>query len=74
MPKNQFIDPVEKRKPGQLVLEPIPINVYNKTIEQEKSNFSKDDLVRIFRDMVIIREFETMLNLIKTTGEYQGIP
>jgi len=24
--------------------------------------------------MVVIREFETMLNLIKTTGEYSGIP
>nr|MCU0363283.1 thiamine pyrophosphate-dependent enzyme [Bacteroidales bacterium] len=26
------------------------------------------------RDMVIIREFETMLNTIKTTNEYKGIP
>ena len=24
--------------------------------------------------MVVIREFETMLNLIKTTNEYNGIP
>ena len=24
--------------------------------------------------MLIIREFETMLNLIKTTSEYNGIP
>jgi 2-oxoisovalerate dehydrogenase E1 component len=27
----------------------------------------------IYRDMVIIREFESMLNLIKTTNEYNGI-
>ncbi|MCG8699729.1 MAG: thiamine pyrophosphate-dependent enzyme, partial [Bacteroidales bacterium] len=32
------------------------------------------DFVRIYHDMVVIREFETMLNLIKTTGEYCGIP
>ncbi len=56
-----------------LEIAPIPVNTYAKTLEEEKEHFSKEDLVRIFRDMVIIREFETMLNLIKTTGEYQGI-
>jgi len=74
MPKQQLLDPVEIRKPQMLEIKPIPVNVYDKTIEQEKENFSKEDFVRIFRDMVIIREFETMLNLIKTTGEYQGHP
>jgi 2-oxoisovalerate dehydrogenase E1 component len=73
MPKKQFIDPVETRKSQMLEIQPIPVNVYNKSIEEEKENFSKEDFVRIFRDMVVIREFETMLNLIKTTGEYQGI-
>lgn len=56
-----------------LEIRPIPVNTYKKSIEEEKENFSKDDFVRIFRDMVIIREFESMLNLIKTTGEYQGV-
>ena len=37
-------------------------------------NFTKEDFVRIYHDMVVIREFETMLNLIKTLGEYNGIP
>jgi 2-oxoisovalerate dehydrogenase E1 component len=73
MPKRQFIDPEKIRKPRTLEFDPIPINAYDKSIEDEKENFSKDDFLRIFRDMVIIREFETMLNLIKTTGEYQGI-
>ncbi len=74
MPKQQFLDPAVSRKPQMLEIKPIPVNVYDKTIEQEKENFSKKDFVRIFRDMVIIREFETMLNLIKTTNEYQGHP
>jgi len=74
MPKQQFIDPSKTRKSEMLEINPIPVNVYNTTVEEEKVNFGKDDFVRIFRDMVIIREFETMLNLIKTTGEYQGIP
>ncbi len=74
MPKNQFINPAEVRKPGQIEFKPIPVNQYNKTIEDEKSNFSKEDFIKIFHDMVVIREFETMLNLIKTRGEYNGIP
>jgi len=73
MPKRQFIDPEKIRKPRTLTIDPIPVNAYDKSIEDEKDNFSKDDFLRIFRDMVIIREFETMLNLVKTTGEYHGI-
>lgn len=73
MPKSQFIDPNEVRQPGFIEFKPIPVNQYNKTIEEEKANFSDDDLLRIYRDMVVIREFETMLNLIKTHGEYNGI-
>lgn len=73
MPKSQFIDPIEVRKSGYIKFTDIPVNQYNKTIEEEKSNFSTEDFVRIYRDMVIIREFETMLNAIKTTGEYNGV-
>jgi len=74
MPKVQYINPDEVRKAGQIEFKPIPVNQYNKTVKEEKENFSNDDLVRIFHDMVVIREFETMLNLIKTRGEYNGIP
>src|SRR5690554_6273054 len=74
MPKIQFINPEEVRKPRQLEFNPIPINQYNKTVEEEKKNFSNEEFLRIFNDMVVIREFETMLNLIKTRGEYNGIP
>jgi 2-oxoisovalerate dehydrogenase E1 component len=74
MPKSQFIDPLVARKPGEIKLNPIPVNTYQKSLKDEKANFSNDDLIRIYSHMVIIREFENMLNLIKTTGEYQGIP
>ncbi len=73
MPKNLFIDPNEVRKPGFINFSPIPVNQYNKSVEEEKSNYSTEDFLRIYHDMVLIREFETMLNLIKTTGEYYGI-
>ena len=74
MPKSQNIDPKEVRKPQFIEFGKIPVNQYNKSIDQEKNNYSTDDFVRIYHDMVIIREFETMLNLIKTTNEYKGVP
>ena len=73
MPKSQNINPKVVRKPQFLEFGKIPVNQYNKSIEEEKKNFSTEDFIRVFRDMVIIREFETMLNLIKTTNEYNGI-
>lgn len=73
MPKSQYIDPSERRKAGFIKFQDIPVNQYSKSIEDEKANFSNEDFIRIYRDMAIIREFETMLNLIKTTSEYNGI-
>lgn len=73
MPRIQNIDPAKVRKPSQITFGNIPVNQYNKTIIQEKKNYSTDDFVRIYRDMVIIREFEVMLNKIKITNEYFGI-
>ncbi len=74
MPKVQFIDPYVARKAGKITFKPIPVNQYNKSVQEEKQNFSNEELTRIYHDMVVIREFETMLNLIKTTGEYSGVP
>jgi 2-oxoisovalerate dehydrogenase E1 component len=74
MPKSQNINPKEIRKPQFIEFGKIPVNQYKKSIDEEKDNFSTGDFVRIYHDMVIIREFETMLNLIKTTNEYKGIP
>lgn len=74
MPKIQYVDPNEVRKAGKITFSDIPVNQYSKSIEDEKSNYSNEDFMRIYRDMAIIREFEGMINLIKTTGEYNGIP
>jgi 2-oxoisovalerate dehydrogenase E1 component len=74
MPKSQNINPKVVRKPKFIEFGKIPVNQYNKTIEEEKKNFRNEDFIRIYHDMVVIREFETMLNLIKTTNEYNGIP
>jgi len=74
MPKNQFINPAEVRKQGEVNFQPIPVNQYQKTVSEERGNFSDEELKRIYHDMVLIREFETMLNQIKIAGEYNGIP
>jgi 2-oxoisovalerate dehydrogenase E1 component len=74
MPKSLLINPNVVRKKGEITFGTIPVNQYSRTIEEEKKNFSVDDFLRIFRDMAIIREFETMLNQIKIAGEYNGIP
>ena len=75
MPKSLFVDPSEVRAPGKVTFNEIPVNQYNKTIQEEldSGKFTKEDLIRIFRDMTVLREFETMLNLIKTQGSYNGI-
>ncbi|MDR1561877.1 MAG: dehydrogenase [Dysgonamonadaceae bacterium] len=75
MPKSQYIDPSNVRKPGDVIFSPIPVNQYRKTVKDElkDKSFTKEDLTGIYHDMVVIREFETMLQAVKTTGNYCGI-
>ena len=73
MPKSQFINPEELRKKSEIKFKPIKVNQYDKSLSDEKKNFSNEELKKIYFDMLLIREFETMLNLIKTTNEYQKI-
>jgi len=73
MPKNLFVDPAETLAPGKITFNDIPVNTYNKTIAEERGRYSDDDLVRIYRDITVLREFESMLNQIKTQGLYNGI-
>ncbi len=72
MPKIQVIDPTFIRAPGKIQFTDIPVNVYNKSIKDEKDNFSKADFVRIYNDIATLREFESMINDIKIKQEYQG--
>jgi 2-oxoisovalerate dehydrogenase E1 component len=73
MPKSIDVNPDIVRKSGQIEFKPIPVNQYKKSIKDELKRYGGDDLVRIQRDMVIIRTFETMLNEIKLRGSYMGI-
>ncbi len=75
MPQSLYVDPIQMRAPGFVHFEDIPVNQYNKTVADElkAKNYKKEDLIRIYRDITILREFETMLNSIKTQASYNGI-
>lgn len=75
MPKSLYIDPDKMRAEGKVSFDDIPINTYKKTVKEEfdEGNYTKEDLLRIFRDMTICREFEDMLNQIKTQARYADV-
>ena len=76
MPKPLMVVPEEVRKSDYVKIGDIPVNAYKKSIKDElKSNkaITPERLLRAYRDMVVIREFENMLDSIKKTQSYQGI-
>lgn len=72
MPKSQCIDPKFIRKSGKITFTDIPVNAYQKTVAEERKNFSDKKLLQIYSDICTLREFESMLFQIKTQGEYNG--
>ena len=73
MPKSIVVDPKEVRKASEITFGKIPVNQYRPDFAKEVKTYGVDGLKRIFHHMLIVREFETMLNLIKTQGVYEGI-
>ena len=73
MPKSILIDPNEVRKSTALTPPTIPINSYKANPKAELTRYGRENLVRMYRDMLYIREFETMLDRIKKEGVYEGI-
>ncbi len=73
MPKSQYVDPGKVFESSFIDFNSIPVNQYNKTLEEEKALYTKDDMLRIYHDMRTIREFETMLNEVKIKNAYNGV-
>lgn len=73
MPKSLPILPEDVRKSGQIEFDPIPINQYARTLKDEEERFAREDLIRIYRDMYVIRAFESMLNDVKVKGGFAGV-
>ena len=75
MSKAQFYDPKELRAPGKIHFEDIDVNQYQKTVKEALAteDFTAEDMLRIYRDMEYIREFEAMLKSVRTTKAYNGV-
>jgi len=73
MPKSQMLSPSEFRTRSSIQFQPIPVNQYSRTIADELIHYSPKDLLRIQRDMEMIRAFENMLNEIKLRGNFKGV-
>lgn len=76
MTKKLMVIPEQVRKSATINLGKIPVNSYKKSIREElddKKGLSAERLLRIYRDMALIREFETMLDNIKKLGGYNSI-
>src|SRR5438477_8919235 len=73
MPKSIIIEPEKVFDGGAIRFHDIPVNAYQKTVEEELGLFSPQDFLHIWQDMCAIREFETILNEIKTKAAYKGV-
>jgi 2-oxoisovalerate dehydrogenase E1 component len=67
------IDPEEAFSKDVIRFRDIPVNAYQKTLQEELSRYRVEDFVEIWRDMCAIREFETILNEIKLRGSYRAV-
>ena len=73
MPKSILIEPEKVLAAHTIRFCEIPVNAYNATLAEELAQFTPQDLLHIWLDMCAIREFETILNEIKTKGTYKGV-
>jgi 2-oxoisovalerate dehydrogenase E1 component len=73
MPKSQIVDPKQVRQAQVLKLPEIPVNQYKTPLADERKRYGDPRLVGVLEDMLIIREFETMLQKVKLEGSYEGI-
>ena len=73
MPKSILVDPKEIRKSQILKINNISINQYQNDFKKENELYGRKKLLRIWYDMAVIREFESMLNEFKTKGIWAGI-
>ncbi|MBN2050201.1 MAG: dehydrogenase, partial [Spirochaetales bacterium] len=73
MPKSQIIIPDKVRKSGKITFKPIAVNQYKPDFSKEKKDYGEAGLKHLLRDMLVIREFETMLDTIKKQGVWQGV-
>lgn len=73
MPIDQLIDPKEVRKAGYIKLKDIPLNQYRSDFAREEREWGRKGLQAAYYHMLLIRQFELVLDSIKKTGAYRGL-
>lgn len=73
MTKNLIVDPSNVRSASTITGAEVPVNQYQPNFEAELAKHGKQGLIDILHDMIAVRQFETMLNSIKTTGAWNGV-
>ncbi|MDC4232109.1 thiamine pyrophosphate-dependent enzyme [Actinomyces sp. B33] len=73
MTQSLIVDPSKVRAPGRVEFPEVPINQYSFDLDAEIGRHGEDGLVNMLHDMIVVRTFESMLDSIKKTGEWQGV-
>ncbi|WP_076465065.1 alpha-ketoacid dehydrogenase subunit alpha/beta [Actinomyces mediterranea] len=73
MTKSLIVDPAKVRAAGRVEFPEIPINQYTFNLATEVGRHGEDGMVNMLHDMIVVRTFESMLDSIKKTGEWEGI-
>ncbi len=73
MAKQIMIDPDQRRKQSEETFQNIPVNTYRKRMRDLREEFTSQQLLNIFYDMLSIRQFETMLQDLRLSGNFRGV-
>ncbi len=73
MTKSIPIDPIEARRAATITAPDLPANAWRPDPAADAARYGSEGLLRIYRDMLYIRQFETMLEHIKREGAWAGI-
>ena len=73
MPKQIPIDPLQTYAAGTVRFAEIQVHNYQSDLALESKRWGGEKLLRALHDMLMLREFESMLNSFKMTGSYRDI-
>ena len=73
MVKALAVDPTEVRKRKTIELGQIPVNTFSKSFNDSLNDLGNEKILFSFKTMLLIREFELMLEEIKKQGKYQEV-
>ena len=73
MVKALAVDPTEVRRRKTIELGQIPVNAFSKSFNESLTDLGNEKIIFSFKTMLIIREFELMLEEIKKQGKYQEV-